>query len=31
MNFSKEKLYITNPYFVPNDSILDAPKQEALS
>jgi cardiolipin synthase len=28
---AKEKLYITNPYFIPNDSILDALKQAALS
>ncbi len=28
---AKEKLYITNPYFVPNDSILDALKQAAIS
>ena len=26
-----QKLYITNPYFIPNDSILDALKQAALS
>ena len=29
--FAKEKLYITNPYFIPNDSILDALKQAAIS
>ena len=28
---AKEKLYITNPYFIPNDSILDALKQAAIS
>ena len=28
---SREKLYITNPYFIPNESILDALKQAALS
>jgi len=28
---AKEKLYVTNPYFIPNDSILDALKQAALS
>ena len=28
---AKKKLYITNPYFIPNDSILDALKQAALS
>jgi cardiolipin synthase len=28
---AKEKLYITNPYFIPNDSILDALKQAAVS
>ncbi len=28
---AREKLYITNPYFIPNDSILDALKQSALS
>ena len=28
---AKEKLYITNPYFIPSDSILDALKQAALS
>jgi cardiolipin synthase A/B len=26
-----EKLYITNPYFIPSDSILDALKQAAIS
>lgn len=28
---AKEKIYITNPYFIPNDSILDALKQAAMS
>ena len=28
---AKERLYITNPYFIPNDSILDALKQAAIS
>ncbi len=28
---AREKLYITNPYFIPNDSILNALKQSALS
>lgn len=28
---AKEKLYVTNPYFIPNDSILDALKQAAIS
>ena len=28
---AKEKLYITNPYFIPSESILDALKQAALS
>jgi cardiolipin synthase len=28
---AREKLYITNPYFIPNESILDALKQAALS
>lgn len=28
---AKEKLYITNPYFIPNESILDALKQSAYS
>jgi cardiolipin synthase len=28
---AKNKLYITNPYFIPNESILDALKQAALS
>lgn len=30
-SLAKEKLYITNPYFIPNDSILDALKQAAIS
>ncbi len=28
---AKQKLYITNPYFIPSDSILDALKQAAIS
>jgi cardiolipin synthase len=28
---AKKKLYITNPYFIPNESILDALKQAAIS
>ena len=28
---AKEKLYITNPYFIPNETILDALKQAAKS
>jgi cardiolipin synthase len=28
---AREKLYITNPYFIPSDSILEALKQAALS
>ncbi len=28
---ARERLYITNPYFIPNDSILDALKQAAIS
>ena len=28
---ARQKLYITNPYFIPNDSILDALKQAAAS
>lgn len=28
---AKKKLYVTNPYFIPNDSILDALKQAAIS
>ena len=28
---ASDKLYITNPYFIPNDSILDALKQAAVS
>lgn len=28
---AKEKLYVTNPYFIPSDSILDALKQAAFS
>lgn len=28
---ARNKLYITNPYFIPNDSILDALKQAAIS
>jgi len=28
---AREKIYITNPYFIPNDTILDALKQAAIS
>lgn len=28
---AKQRLYITNPYFIPSDSILDALKQAAIS
>lgn len=28
---ASKKLYVTNPYFIPNDSILDALKQAAVS
>ena len=28
---AKEKLYVTNPYFIPSDSIMDSLKQAALS
>jgi cardiolipin synthase len=28
---ARTKLYLTNPYFIPNESILDALKQAALS
>jgi cardiolipin synthase len=28
---AKQKLYVTNPYFIPSDSILDALKQAAIS
>jgi cardiolipin synthase A/B len=28
---AKKKLYITNPYFIPSDSIMDALKQAAIS
>ncbi len=28
---AKEKLYITNPYFIPDDSILNALKQAAIT
>ena len=28
---AKEKLYITNPYFIPSESIMDALKQAAVS
>jgi len=28
---AKERLYITNPYFIPSESILDALKQAAIS
>jgi cardiolipin synthase len=30
-NLANKSLYITNPYFIPNESILDALKQAALS
>jgi len=30
-SLAKEKLYITNPYFIPNESIMDALKQAAIS
>ncbi len=30
-SMAREKIYITNPYFIPNDSILDALKQAAMS
>ncbi len=30
-NLATDKLYITNPYFIPNESILDALKQAAYS
>ena len=30
-SMAREKIYITNPYFIPNDSILDALKQAAIS
>jgi len=28
---AKQKLYVTNPYFIPSDSIVDALKQAAIS
>ena len=28
---AREKIFITNPYFIPNDSILDALKQAAIA
>lgn len=28
---AKEKLYVTNPYFIPSESIMDALKQAAIS
>ena len=28
---AKQKLYVTNPYFIPSDSIMDALKQAAIS
>ncbi|MNE27462.1 Cardiolipin synthase [compost metagenome] len=31
INSALEKLYITTPYFIPNESILDAIKRSALS
>ena len=30
-NLAREKLYVTNPYFIPSESILDALKMAALS
>ncbi len=30
-SLARKKLYITNPYFIPNDSILDALKESAIS
>ena len=30
-NLARHKLYITNPYFIPSESILDALKQAAIS
>ncbi len=30
-NSAKERLYVTNPYFIPNDTILDSLKQAAIS
>lgn len=30
-SMAQSKLYITNPYFIPSDSILDAMKQAAIS
>lgn len=30
-SLAREKLYVTNPYFIPSDSILDALKQAAIS
>jgi len=30
-SLAKEKLYITNPYFIPSDSILDALKEASIS
>ena len=30
-SLARTKLYITNPYFIPSDSILDALKQAAIS
>ncbi len=30
-SMAREKLYITNPYFIPSDSITDALKQAAIS
>lgn len=30
-SLSREKLYITNPYFIPSDSIMDTMKQAAIS
>ncbi len=30
-SLAKEKLYVTNPYFIPSESIMDALKQAAIS
>ncbi len=30
-SLAKDKLYITNPYFIPNESIMDVLKQAAIS
>ncbi len=31
ISLSRKKIYITNPYFIPSDTILDSLKQAALS